>query len=188
MHLPSWVRVLALLGATVTSCAFPTRSASEETLELLFWAGEGARGDPRVADVSSHCCCSGDVAVARVSQLPLPGAGGPLEPELAVELGETGEVLRRWPLPVDLIVAGVAGDRILVPLAPMLTAATDRAILISPDGAVAPTTVPPGLTTPALHVCPVIPDFGESEYLRCWEFRDLSSGQVWRLAFQGPCT
>ena len=51
------------------------------------------------------------IAVARVSELPLPVAEGPLEPEV-VELTEAGDVLRRWPIPVDLIVAGVGKEQI----------------------------------------------------------------------------
>ena len=127
------------------------------------------------------------IAVARVSELPLPVAEGPLEPEV-VELTEAGDVLRRWPIPVDLIVAGVEKEQILVALAPMLGTSSDRAILVSPRGAVALTRVPPRLPEPVPFMCPLIRDFGESAYLRCFQFRDLSSGEVRRLAFQGPCT
>ena len=127
------------------------------------------------------------IAVARVSELPLPVAEGPLEPEV-VELTEAGDVLRRWPIPVDLIVAGVGKEQILVSLAPMLGTSSDCAILVSPRGAVALTRVPPRLPEPVPFMCPLIRDFGESAYLRCFQFRDLSSGEVRRLAFQGPCT
>ena len=153
------------------------RRPVEQTVELRFWAGPGARDDHRVVNVSVHCCCSGEIAVARVSELPLPLAEGPLEPEV-VELTEAGDVLRRWPIPVDLIVAGVGKEQILVSLAPMLGTSSDRAILVSPRGAVALTRVPPRLPEPVPFMCPLIRDFGESAYLRCFQFRDLSSGEV----------
>ena len=182
------VRALALLGIVVAGCSPTMRSPAEQTVELWFWAGPGARNDNRVMNVSVHCCCSGEIAVARVWELPLPQATGPLEPELVVELTEDGDVLRRWPIPVDLIVAGVGKEQILVSLAPMLGTSSDRAILVSPRGAVALTRVPPRLPEPVPFMCPLIRDFGESAYLRCFQFRDLSSGEVRRLAFQGPCT
>ena len=181
-------RIVALLGVVVTGCSPTMRSPVEQMVELRFWAGPGVRGDHRVVNVSPHCCCSGEIAVARVSELPLPLATDPLEPELVVELTEAGGVLRRWPMPVDLIVAGVRDEQILVPLAPMLGAGTDRAILVSPGGAMVLSRVPPRLPEPVLYTCPVIRDFGESAYLRCFQFLDLSSGEVRRLAFQGPCT
>jgi hypothetical protein len=164
------------------------QSPNGQTVELRFWAGPGARGDHRVVDVSDHCCCSGEIAVARVSERPLPEAKSPLTSELVVELTEGGAVLRRWPMPVDLMVVGVRGEQILVPLPAVLGANAAPGILISPRGAVSLTTVPDQVPAPAPYTCPLIRESGDSDYLRCFEFRDLSSGEVRRLAFEGPCT
>jgi hypothetical protein len=182
------VWTLALLAVVIAGCSPAMLRPSDEPVELRFWAGHGARGDHRVVNVSAHCCCSGEIAIARVSQMPMPGAKDPLEPELVLELTEAGDVLRRWPMPVDLIVAAVKEEQILVPLAPMLGANSDRAILISPRGSVALTTVPPGLPEPVPYTCPLIREFEGSAYLRCFEFRDLSSREARRLALEGPCT
>jgi hypothetical protein len=163
-------------------------AANRGTVELRFWAGAGAKSDNRVVEVSPHCCCGGDIAVARVSQLPLPGVRGTLQSELVVELTETGVVVRRWPMPADLIVAGVKQDRILVSLAPMVGENFDGGILISTRGDVSTALVPRDVSEPQLYTCPRIPEFGDSAYLRCFEFRDLETGATRRIAYQEPCT
>jgi len=188
MRIAIRVPTLTFLVLLLAGCSTATRSPIGETVELRFWAGRGAKSDHRVLEVSAHCCCSGEIALARVSQLPMPGTRGMLQPEVAVELTDGGVVVRRWPMPVDLIVAGVNGEQILVPLAPMVGANFEGGILISPQGSVSLTTVPPQLPKPVLYTCPVIREFGESAYLRCFEFHDLSSGELRRLAFEGPCT
>ena len=181
------VRKLILVCAVSlgTSCSSST-APNRETVELRLWAGPGARSDSRVLEVSRHCCCGGEIAVARVSQLPLPGSRGPLEAELAVELSEIGVVLRRWPLPADLIVTGVKNEHLLISLAPMGDFA--RGILISPRGILSTTTVPKERSEPRLYTCPRIPEFGNSAYLHCFEFQDLETGALRRIAYEGPCT
>ena len=159
-----------------------------DEVELPFWAGKDAKTDKRVLKIMPHCCCSGDIAIARLSRLPLPGEKNPLEPELALELNESGEVLRRWPLPVDMRILAVDGDRILVPIAPRTGSNTTMAIFISSQGEVFKTDMPNNFTEPVIYKCPSLTDFGKSAYVRCWIFRDLSSGKIRRLAFQGPCT
>ena len=159
-----------------------------DEVDLPFWAGKGAQTDKRVLEIVPHCCCSGTLAVARVSQLPAVGEKDPLEPELALELNEKDEVVRRWPLPVDKIILAIKGEQILVQIAPKNGSKPIKAIYISPQGEVSKAEVPAYLTEPVSYICPHLPEFGKSAYLRCWIFRDLSSGAIRRLAFQGPCT
>lgn len=177
--------IVALIVPWAASCSSIT-AQNRETVELWLRAGSGAKSDPRVVEVSRHCCCSGEIALARVSQLPLPGATGPLESELVVELSDAGVVLTRWPLPADLVVAGVKNEQLLVSLAPM--GDFERGIFISPRGILSMTTVPKESPEPRQHTCPRIPEFGDSAYLRCFEFRDLGSGAIRRLAYEGVCT
>ena len=175
--------MLALLAPA--GCA-----ASGDGLLLRFWAGEGAERDPRVVKLTDHCCCTGHIAIARTARLPSPAATGPLQSELVVEFDGTGAITVSWPLPVDLYVAGVRGERILVPLAPIEDAGSDRAVLISPDGAVRLTTMPGSLAEPVWVSCPdaIQHRWGGSAYVRCFEFSDLETGRARRLAFEGPCT
>jgi hypothetical protein len=159
-----------------------------DVVDLPFWAGKGAKTDKRVLEIVPHCCCSGDIAIARVAQLPAVGEKDPLEPELALELNDKGEVLRRWPLPVDKSILAIDGEQILVQIAPKTSPKSVKAIFISSQGEIFKAEVPNSLAEPVSFKCPTLSEFGNSAYLRCWMFRDLSSGEIRRLAFQGPCT
>jgi len=181
----NWIMIIILFFVILLQNCF-VYGADE--VDLPFWAGKGAKTDKRVLIIKPHCCCSGDIAIARLSCLPLPGEKDPLEPELVLELDESGGVLQRWPLPVDMRILAIDGDRILVPMAPRSGSKSTMAIFISSQGEVLKTAVPNGLTEPLIYKCPNLPDFGGSAYVRCWMFRDISSGKIRRLAYQGPCT
>ena len=179
-----WVMIIIFISLTLLQNG--VHGADE--VDLSFWAGKGAKTDKRVLKIMPHCCCSGDIAVARLSRLPLPGEKDPLEPELVLELTESGEVLRRWPLPVDMRILAVEGDQILIPIAPRTGSNSVMGIFISSQGEVLKTVIPSNLTEPVIYKCPPLPEFGRSAYVRCWIFRDLSNGKTRRLAYQGPCT
>jgi len=173
-----------------TSCLLQPRTAIADTVNLPFWAGPGAKADRRVVEIYDHPACTGRVAVARLNKMPRPTTKGPLQPELVVELSDTGTVLRQWSMPIDTVVAGIKKDQILVPL-PRENYKSGKAILISTQGDLSMTsmtTVPKGAPDRAVFPCPPIREFGKSDYLRCFEFHDLESGELRRLAFQGPCT
>jgi len=180
-------QLLIILVLGVVGCSPAMRG---DVVQVRFWAGDGAKDDPRVVDVTPHYSCAADVAVARIAVLPRAGEKGPLEPERVVEVSNAGDIIRRWSMPVDLIVAAVKGEHILVPLAPMEAAPSARGLLISPQGTATLTEVPPQLPEPIPYECPdsLNREFGTSAYLRCFEFHDLATGDVRRLAFQGPCT
>jgi len=181
----STIKIIVFIGATLLQNSL-VYGADE--VDLPFWAGKGARTDKRVVAIVPHCCCSGTLAIARVSQLPAVGEKDPPEPELALELNEKGEILRRWPLPVDKIILAIRGEQILVQIAPKNSSKSVKAIYISSQGEVSKAEAPDNLTEPVSYKCPNLPEFGKSAYLRCWIFRDLSSGAIRKLAFQGPCT
>jgi hypothetical protein len=110
-----------------------------------------------------------------------------LEPELVVELSAAGEIIRRWSMPVDVIVSGVAGDAIFVPLKPLMGSVSDEALRISPNGQFS-IVRSPKFPEAVPYTCPALQEFGDSAYLGCWEMRDMNSGSPRLLAFQGPCT
>ena len=174
--------VVTVLTAVLAACSTGPRAPSGDVVQLQFGAGEGAKADPRVLKVFTHCCCGGDIATAQVSTIPPPGGKGPLLSELVLELTPKGEIQHRWPMPVDSVVIGVRGDQILVSLD------ADRSIFISPVGKIAVTSTPSPLPERREYTCPELQDFKGSAYLQCFEFRDLVNGDTRRIAFEAPCT
>ena len=169
-----------LLAGLIASC---TGARAQALPELQLWPGPGAEKDPRVASINEDGPC-GPVALARVTKLPAPQAKGALQSELVVELSESGAIVRRWPKPINYDVAGLTGSRILI--SPY--GGTTEALFVAPAGELEATTLP--LDRPSLmpYKCPRIPAFGNSAYVRCYEVRDINSGKLRRLAYEGPCT
>ncbi len=165
-----------------------TTKAAESTgvFEVRVWAGANAKDDPRVVEIVEHHACTGDVAIIRVDRMPPPRRKATLEPELVVELSQTGKITRRWPMPVDSIVAAVSGGQIIVSQGDARAGA--EALAINEKGDLSLRTIPTSADFGKWVKCPPIQEFGDSAYLRCFEHRDLGSGQTRRLAYQGPCT
>ena len=180
------MRALSVLTPACLSALLGVASAKVEqpsSVEISVWAGPGAEKDPRVVKISEHHACSGRVAVIRAHSMPSDSA---LEPDDVLEVSEQGVVLQRWSMPIDSIVVAVQGDRIVVPRSDAREKA--QALSISSTGELSLTTVPPQPEKPALVTCPALAEFKGSDYVRCFEFHDLVSGHVRRLAYQGPCT
>jgi len=152
---------------------------------MHFWVDPEAERDRRVVKIYEHCCCEGDVAVAQIASMP-PAGDRALEAELAVELSPAGEIVRRWSLPIDSIIVAVSESVLVVP--DHETRAGARAFAISETGGIRWTTIPPSTDPGRVVECPPLADFGESAYLRCFEFKDRASGALRRIAYQGPCT
>src|SRR5437773_2766859 len=106
------INILIALAVAATAQACRTKS---RPFEVAFWAGTAAERDPRVVSVREHGLCTGNIAIARVTHMPLSKDVGALKPELAVELSPSGVILRRWSLPVDGIVVAVSDDQLIVP-------------------------------------------------------------------------
>jgi len=174
--------------ATLFCLALSSAGAQEKAkpvFQLHVWAGPNAKADPRVVGIQNHHACDSKVAVIKVDRMPaLAKKESALAPELVVEFNKSGSILRRWAMPIDLTVAAVAGDRILV----ALSTAGAKALSISSRGALALTFAPSPLPPVQQTQCPAIKSFGDSDYLRCFEFQDLNSGEVRRIAYQRPCT
>jgi len=170
--------VMTLVGA----CAV-TNHTTENEFELSFWFREGAKeDDSRIIAIRGHCCCSGRIAAARVSRMPSFDRSEALEVELVVELSDQGMILRRWGMPVNSIVAAISGTQIIV------SEAEGRGLSISESGNLAMTALPRDTGYGKLVDCPPIKEFEGSAYLRCFELRDLKSGESRRIAYEGPCT
>lgn len=179
---------LAVAGATLICLTLSSAGAQEKAktvYQIQLWAGPNAKADPRVVGIHDHHACDGKVAVAKVERMPAPAKKeSALGPELVVELDKSGKVIRRWGMPVDSVVAGVAGDRIIV----ALSATAKQALSITSSGALALTRIPGPASIIQRTQCPAIKAFGESGYLRCFEFQDLNSAEVRKIAYQAPCT
>ena len=148
---------------------------------LHFWAGSEVETDPRVIEVYEHHACSGQVAVARVTSMP-EHSDAVLQPELALELSPSGSVIRQWTFPIDVSVIGVEGDRLIVPKG------TETALSIVDSGQFEEVARPEKDELGEWVSCPEISIFGDSAYLRCFEFKDLASGKTRLIAYNAPCT
>jgi hypothetical protein len=179
-----------LTTATLIWLALSSAGAAEKTkpvFQIQVWAGPDAKADPRVVRIYNHQACAARVAIVRVDRMPAPAKQeSALGPELVVELDKSGTTIRRWGMPVDTMVAGVVGDRIIVPLSDAHAGA--KALSISSSGALASATIPASAPFGQVRRCPSIKAFEGSSYLRCFEFRDLKSGEVRNIAYQAPCT
>ena len=174
----------------------PTEASNDETVQnpgmvLHFWAGSEAESDPRVIEVYEHRLCSGQVAVARVTSMP-EYTDAVLQPELALELSSSGSVIRQWRFPTDYSVLGVERDRLIVPRG------SGAALSIVESGQFEEVARPKKAEHGTGRSCPEISNFEDSvslssaylnsAYLRCFEFKDLASGETRLIAYQTPCT
>lgn len=175
-----------LLAAAVLIGACGVGKDTTKRFELSFWLREGGEGDPRIVETYDHCCCVGKIAVARVTRMPQLDKSEPLEAELVVELSDAGTIIRRWGMPVDSVVAAISGTQIIVPQGK--TDPGEEALSISEKGELSVTALPENANYGNSVDCPSIQEFGDSSYLRCFEFRDLTSNEMRRLAYQRPCT
>ena len=177
-----------ILVMAMTLLAFSTASAQEkgkQVYQIQLWAGPNAQDDKRVVGIYNHHACGSKIAIVRVDRMPAPAKKeSALGSELVVEFDKSGKVIRRWGMPVDAVVAAVVGDRIIV----AVSAAAKQALSISSSGALALTPVPGTTSFIQQTQCPAIKAFRGSDYIRCFEFQDLNTAEVRRIAYQGPCT
>jgi len=172
---------------TVMSFLWSSVAVAGGGLSLAFWAGSGAEKDKRVTAIEEHHACAGRRAYAFVTKMPAPGSKGALQPEVVVELSPSGGVIGRWSLPVDEIVLGIRGNQILAPYHGA-SASEESALFISRDRSFLVGARPAAMPEPAAVACPRIREFGQSAYLRCFEYIDLESKATRHLAYQMPCT
>jgi len=130
-----------------------------------------------------HPC--GSTITEFVKQIPIPGKKTDIEAEKVFEFDERGEVLRQWPLPVDQVVIGIEGEALIL----RVSLPGERAFRVNvrPNGQLRVVEDSTQLPEPQVIKCPKH-YFGRSDYERCWEYRDLVSGNKRQISYQGPCT
>ena len=180
------MRPFLIIAMTLLSLApAGAQEKARQLYQIQLWAGPNAKADPRVVGVYNHHACEGKIAIVKVDRMPAPAKKeSALGSELVVELDKGGKVIRRWGMPVDAVVAGVTGDRIIV----AISATAKQALSISSSGALALAPIPGPASFIQQTQCPAIKAFGDSDYVRCFEFQDLNSTGVRRIAYQRPCT
>jgi hypothetical protein len=156
--------------------------SSQSAFNLRLWENGNASNDTRVLQIEEHHACSGNVVLIRTKLMPRPGEG-PFEGEKVVELSENNTILRTWYMPVDEIVLGVEDTYII-------TGFCDGkiALKIGEDGTLNRAPAPKCEDVPINCPEAAKTEIPGSDYLRCWEYRDLRTRQRRLLAYQGPCT
>jgi hypothetical protein len=106
--------------------------------------------------------------------------------ETVLEYDEAGEIIRQWQVPVDLTVAGVSDDEVVLTL-PLRT----RGGLLYADLAIKPNgsfRFVSGMTyhEPEYQECPSFELFGDSVYVVCLSVRDEDRDRL--IAYEFPCT
>ncbi len=133
--------------------------------------------------VNPHPCGESVTAFARA----VPASHPVADPDLVVEFDAAGREVRRWSVPADAMVAGVRGDRVLVPPTELGVdlERTPLYLAVATDGSYRVVT---GEFREGQPIeCPALEPFAGSDYLGCARFTD-DAGRERRLAFQFPCT
>jgi hypothetical protein len=160
--------------------AWSGSSAEDPTVyELRFWPGKGVEKDPRYVSTVDHPC--GKIVVARVRALPPVQLVSTLRPERVIEVGLSGRVIRRWPIPVDASPIALRGTSLRVESGTLK-------LWVTPQGAITPYKGVLSLPEPEPASCSPRREFGDSAYVQCRRFRDVSSGEYRILSFEGMCT
>ncbi|MEX2206813.1 MAG: hypothetical protein WEF50_11350 [Myxococcota bacterium] len=161
--------------------------ARDRGLPLPFFAGPGAEASAKYATEIHYNHPCGPSLTAVLTRIPR--LGDPLlQADRIVELGPNDAIAREWSAPIDAVVVGVRGDRLLVRDDVYFEggASFAFALEIAPDGGYAVVPLPGG--KPTAIECPARSPFGDSAYDACWSFLDLDSGAQRRLTYQGRCT
>lgn len=101
---------IAIGSASALAVAVPAPSEGAPGRVFRVWLKEGVQADPRAESTDGHPC--GGVSYRRDRVVPVEDEY--VIPEEVLEYDAGGAVLRRWRVPVDVIVYGVSGDSILV--------------------------------------------------------------------------
>lgn len=112
-----------------------------------------------------------------------------LQPDFVVEFAADGRALRTWGKPFNAPIGALRGDRI--GFAQWRDGReqwywTDTRGRIAPGDATAGSH--PRIDESAPVDCPTIELFGDSEYLRCFEIVDASTGRTHRIAVEAACS
>lgn len=155
------------------------QAASPVPLELR--AGPGAAKDSRVSRIYEHDLCSGNIAIVRVKRLPTSDDQA-LHPDWAYELDKSGAVVRRWPIPVENEVIGIAGNSLFVAPA---TSPEANWLTVELDGSYGASNFK-GPKSVERTACPA--GYAKQPADRCFNVKDQSSQRLRLLSWAGPCT
>lgn len=155
-------------------------SSAAASESFTFWPGKGASKAPGFERMWDHPC--GEVASAQVSKLPT-ASNGPLQSEVVVELDRRGNVIRRWPMPVDFTPHALRREELLV-------VAGDKGFWVRSSGSFRRATAIPATPTSdvGMFQCNLKSVFGKSDYAGCRRFVDLTSRKKRILGYQGVCS
>jgi len=169
--------VIFMIPLFLMGCLF----SNEFNIKL--WEKGDASSDPRVSKIERHHACSGNVLFLKTSRMPQPGEG-PFEAEKVIELSKDNKILRMWFVPVDEVVLGVQGDFIITGYCN-----NNTGLQIGIDGSLKKVKAPT-CDKEIMINCPLEAEneFPNSDYLRCFKYRDLNSTEERILAYEGPCT
>lgn len=149
-------------------------------LPLSFWPGPKAEAGQKI----EHPC--GESVEAFVKAIPSPS--DPVrQSEEVLELGPADEIIRRWWIPIDSTIVGLAGDELLITQA---IGGEDKPLVqlaVSPKGpfrAISLSNEAPG----ASITCPKNQGLPQSDSLGCWRFLDKLKGAERRVAYEAPCS
>ena len=129
-----------------------------------------------------HHACSGDVAIFSSTRIPgfeeVPG----IFPDKIVEFSESGEILRRWAVPLESNIVAVANETVLFVYAPEL------AIAVGEHGDFDVTEMVYQASDQI--ECPesVEAEFPGSSYMRCLSFVESKESKPRLIALEAPCT
>jgi len=170
------LRALFILSVFLTIPAM-----ANDTFEIWLWGNSNASMDKRILEISDHHACTGKIVKVSVKRMPLPDEA--LEGEKVIEVSIDGKIINIWYMPVDEIVLGVEGSSIITGYCN-----STKALKIGTDGKLSSVSAPSCENN--LRECPevAVKEFPNSAYLRCFEYKDLHTGEKRLLAYQGPCT
>ncbi len=160
----------------------PVGCSSQTAFNVRLWENGNASNDARVLRIEDHHACTGRVAVIKTKHMPRPGEG-PFYGEKVIEFSRNDRVRRTWYMPVDEIVLGVEDAYIITGFSD-----SKMALKVGEDGTLNSVPVPKYEALPVDCPGAAKTEILGSDYLRCWEYHDLRTGQRRSLAYQGPCT
>lgn len=148
---------------------------------------------PRIE--SLYCPCGTEIIIFVKN---LTNYGYPseyLELDDVYEIDSSGSVLNKWVVPVNRGITAINGRELYLYEVSSTIASQDNEyrdfpalLAVSDDRTFKLIERRDDLPEPISIDCPPTHLFEGSDYKRCWQFRDMGTGKIRTLIFQGPCT
>jgi hypothetical protein len=151
--------------------------AAVKSFEFNFWTSQATESDKRVLRLDAHPC--GEVAVARLSQLPKYSKQSGLIPERVFELNQSGKILKQWSIPIDSDLRAIQGDALYLDLhQKSYRIALNRRVTLAKN--------PPKRTKPQVVQC--TSPFPLSSDGECLAHKDAITGKTRILYYETVCS